>query len=107
MSLSRSAVIWILRRALRPVSSAHRRRWVRLQAEAEATLRRELPGRCWIGRGAMRDHAVYNLLGFYSICGQPVGYSVSGDMPGDIDCWSCRRRLNKAAGMLIRETGIA
>ena len=103
LTIRRGAVIWTLRRTLRFVSPAHRRRWVRLHAEANLILLADMPERCWVGRGAIKQHAVYNLLGFYSICGQPVGNCVGGDMPYDINCWSCLRRLNKAAGVLNRE----
>lgn len=98
--MSEATLIWVLGRALRPVT---RRRWAALQQEAEALLRQDRPERCLVGTGALRDHAVYQLLGFSAICGQPVSSVSGGDMPGDIDCWACRRRLSKAAGVVMRE----
>lgn len=103
LTIRRGAAIWILRRTLRFVSSDHRQRWVRLHAEANAILLADRPERCWVGRGAVKSHAVYNLLGFYAICGQPVEDCISKNMPYGINCWSCLRRLNKAAGVLNRE----
>jgi hypothetical protein len=102
VKVSHATVIWVLGRVLRPVT---RRRWASLQLEAEALLRQDHPERCLIGRGAFRDHAVYQLMGFQAICGQPVDSVSGGDMPGDINCRACRHRLNKAAGVVMREQG--
>src|SRR6476620_9875784 len=98
--LSDATVMWVLGRALYPIA---RHRWAGLRSQAKEMLTQDNPRRCLIGHGALRDHAVCHLMAFQSICGQPVNNVTGGDLPGDIDCWTCLRMLNRAARSITHE----
>jgi hypothetical protein len=97
---SEATAMWVLGRVFRPIAG---RRWAGLRSQAREVLTRDNPRRCLIGHGAVRDHAVCHLMAFQSICGQPVNNITGGDLPGDIDCWTCLRMLNRAGRAINKE----
>lgn len=95
VEFSHASVVWVAGRALRPVTGG---RWRVLHEQAKLLVAEQnRPDRILLGHGALRDHAVYKVLDFESICGQPVGEITGGDMPRDITCWTCLIMLGRAA----------
>ena len=89
-----ASAVWVAGRALRPVTGG---RWRVLHEQAKLMVaEQDQPDRILLGHGALRDHAVYKVLNFEAICGQPVGEITGGDMPKDITCWTCLIMLGRA-----------